>query len=98
MLTGLPFEELADELADSRDDLLLVAAALELMPENQTKWARFVRLVELAHVIGPSVGKARVSMSLLRRILASSPIAGPTEQATADRDRLLANYSPAVVR
>ena len=78
------YEELADELADSRDDLLLAAAALQLTPENQTKWARFVRLVELAHVIGPSSGIANLSAGWLQRLLTSGPIANADQTSSED--------------
>lgn len=68
------FQELADELRAARDDVLLSAAGLQLTPDNQTKWARFVRLVELAHVIGPTDGREFLSAGRLRRCLAEAPI------------------------
>lgn len=80
MQTGkrpLTYGELADGLYESRDDVLVTAAALQLTPANQTKWARFVRLVELAHVIGPSNGTTRLSASQWRRLLSHAPIADP---------------------
>ena len=84
MSAPLSYGELAEELTDFRDDVLLTAAALQLTPENQTKWARFVRLVELAHVIGPSTGDTKLSTSRLRRILTHGPIADPSQTSAED--------------
>jgi hypothetical protein len=84
MSAPLSYGELAEELAGSRDDVLVTAAALQLTPENQTKWARFVRLVELAHVIGPSAGDTKLSTSRLRRILTHGPIADPSQTSAED--------------
>ncbi len=84
MSAAISYGELAEELTDTRDDLLTAAAALQLTPENQTKWARFVRLVELAHVIGPHAGDARLSTNQLRRILTHSPIASTSQTSAED--------------
>ena len=78
------WEEQAEQLAKSRDDLLLTAAALQLTPDNQTKWARFVRLTELAHVIGPSEGDDKVSTKTLRTILTRAPLADPDAISAED--------------
>src|SRR6266508_6423690 len=83
-LRPLSYGELAEELSDFRDDVLLTAAALQLTPENQTKWARFVLLVELAHVIGPNAYSSQLSARQLRRILTHAPIADPSVISAED--------------
>ena len=40
--------ELASSLDAERDDVLRSVAALQLMPENASKWMRFERLIEAA--------------------------------------------------
>lgn len=82
--TSLSYGELADEVSDCRDHVLLSAASLQLTRENQTKWARFVRLLELAHTIGPNPGVAKLSLSRLRRVLTHAPIGGPEQTFAED--------------
>jgi hypothetical protein len=76
--------ELAATLGQERDTLFLAAAALQLVPENATKWVRFERLLEVAFAI-PSGGSQRpVPASRLRQLLTKPPLA--TAQVTSGED------------
>jgi hypothetical protein len=74
---ALSLRDLAATLADARDYLLRVGAALQLIPQNATKWARFERLLEVVSAIEPDGEQRPFSKGRLRRLLTTPPIATP---------------------
>ncbi len=66
--------ELAATLGAERDSLLVAAAALQLIPENATKWMRFERLVEACSGAPDDEEQLAVSSRRLRELLTSPPI------------------------
>lgn len=68
---------LAAELISRRDGLLTACAALQLMPENATKWMRFERLLEVAAALPREVTQDPIGSVQLRMLLTHPPIATP---------------------
>lgn len=67
--------ELAREVGSERDALLRAAAALQLMPENATKWVRFERLLEVACGSVATDAQSGLSAGRLVQLLTGPPIA-----------------------
>ncbi len=76
--------ELAASSGGVRDDLLRAAGALQIIPGNATKWARFERLLETA--AGAPIGEEqrRVTGQELRRMLTQEPIASASTVSGED--------------
>lgn len=66
--------ELAATLGAERDSILVAAAALQLLPENATKWMRFERLVEACSGAPDDEEQFAVSTRRLRELLTIPPI------------------------
>lgn len=69
--------DLAAELGSRRDGILTACAALQLMPENATKWVRFERLLEIASALPREVRQEPIGSAQLRVLLTHPPIATP---------------------
>lgn len=76
--------ELAESLGSERDALLVSVAALQLIPENATKWMRFERLVEACAGAPTDVEQKPVSVRRLSQLLTSPPIVTPSLVAAED--------------
>jgi len=57
--------------------LIRLGAALQLIPQNATKWARFERLLEVASSLDPNDKPRRVTAERIRQLVTSPPIASP---------------------
>lgn len=66
---------LAAQIGANRDALLRLAGALQMCPQNATKWIRLARLVEVARASRPVQSQSDVDVEQLRRLLTSAPIA-----------------------
>lgn len=93
-LAPTSLRSLAAALENSRDYLLRIGAALQLIPENATKWARFERLLEVLSAIGPADQQQPISRSHLRRLLTTPPIA--TDQLMAGEDPFDESFTAAI--
>ncbi len=69
--------ELAAGLGHEREGLLQAVAAMQLIPDNATKWIRFERLLEAASGAVPEVEQRPVTPNRLRALLTRPPIASP---------------------
>ena len=58
------------------DSLLRYAGALQLLPDNATKWLRFARLVEVARTARPVAPQSAAMPAEIEAFLTSPPIAG----------------------
>jgi hypothetical protein len=76
--------ELAADISHERDHLLQLAAAMQLVPQNATKWARFERLLEAVSATVSADPQRRVSAQRLGTLLAGPPIA--SGQVVSDED------------
>ena len=64
----------ATRVGGKRDSLLRLAGALQLSPQNATKWIRLARLVEAARASRPTPSQSDVGAEELGRLLAGPPI------------------------
>ncbi len=76
--------ELAAAMGPERDRLVQLAAAMQLLPDNATKWARFERLLEAALGAEPADPQQSVGPRRLRELLTQPPIA--TDQLLSGED------------
>lgn len=90
----LTLDDLAATLGRERNHLLRAGAALQLLPQNATKWARFERLLEVALAAEPSADQQTVSNRRLRQLLTTPPIA--TAQLIAGEDPFEESFTAAV--
>lgn len=67
----------AAELVSRRDGVLTACAALQLIPENATKWVRLERLLEIAYSLPREVTQEPIGSAQLRALLTHPPIATP---------------------
>jgi len=81
-------------LGRERDHLLRTAAALQLVPANATKWARFERLLEAILATEPTDDQETVSPGRLRHLLTTPPIA--TAQLVAGEDPFEESFTAAI--
>src|SRR4051812_38804021 len=65
---------LVPTLGRQRDWLLRANAALQLLPENATKWVRFERLLEVLSAVEPVEPQESASSGRLRQLLSRPPI------------------------
>ena len=74
---GTPSElfRLAPQLRNVTDSLLLDAGALQLLPDNATKWLRFARLVEATRAVRPGRPQRTATVAELEALLTGPPIA-----------------------
>ncbi len=74
---GTPGElfSLAPQLRSVTDSLLLGAGALQLLPDNATKWLRFARLVEATRAVRPGRPQRTATAAELEALLTGPPIA-----------------------
>lgn len=86
--------DLASTLGRERDHLLRAGAALQLLPQNATKWARFERLLEVSLAAEPTAGQRAVSSRRLRQLLTTPPIATP--QLVAGEDPFEESFTAAM--
>ena len=63
------------EMRNKTDSLLQCAGALQLLPDNATKWLRFARLVEEVRASRPSRRQTSVEGAEMEVLLTSSPVA-----------------------
>ena len=67
--------ESVSEVRHKTDSLLRSAGALQLLPDNATKWLRFARLVEAIRAIRPVRRQITVDGAELEALLTSPPVA-----------------------
>lgn len=74
---GTPRElaRLGPQLRSVTDSLLLSAGALQLLPDNATKWLRFARLVEATRAVRPALPQRPAAVADLEALLTGPPIA-----------------------
>ena len=84
---GTPRElaSLGPQLRSVTDSLLLSAGALQLLPDNATKWLRFARLVEATRAVRPALPQRTATVTDLEALLTGPPIAS---------DHVLAHEDP----
>jgi hypothetical protein len=86
--------DLASTVGRERDHLLRAGAALQLLPQNATKWARFERLLEVSLAAEPTAEQRAVSNRRLRQLLTTPPIATP--QLVAGEDPFEESFTAAM--
>ena len=86
---------LAAQVRGERDALLRLAGALQLCPQNATKWIRLARLVEVARASRPGPSQSDVSVEQLGRLLTSPPIF--TQDVVWDEDPFNAPFVVPIV-
>lgn len=84
---GTPRElaRLGPQLRSVTDSLLLSAGALQLLPDNATKWLRFARLVEATRAVRPALPQRTAAVADIEALLTGPPIAS---------DHVLAHEDP----
>lgn len=76
--------ELAATLGPERDSLIVSVAALQLIPDNATKWMRFERVIEACSGAELTTDQHSVSPGRLRRLLTSDPVVTPALLSAED--------------
>ena len=66
---------LGPQVRNLTDSLLRCAGALQLMPDNATKWLRFARLVEATRAARPARPQRTATLAELEALLTGPPIA-----------------------
>ncbi len=74
---GTPGEllSLGPQLRSVADSLLLCSGALQLLPDNATKWLRFARLVEATRAVRSGLPQRTATVAELEALLTGPPIA-----------------------
>ena len=83
---GTPGElaSLASHIRYETDSLLRCAGALQLLPDNATKWLRFARLVEAARASRPARPQRTATLAAFETLLTGPPIADEWVLANED--------------